>query len=498
MKQKCPLCKTGEISWDSKEESYSCGICSFEVSFSFNGKHPFVAMKGKHHLGSFIGFKKGNLAENDNSWDKLRIVHRNISLDEEWKRRKEHFDEQVDKYRAVVKRYWAAENASRLCDYEKGDLISKIANERTIPQTAICEILKQENLNNRSRYLVWEFINTQKYGKQIEFLWKKFHCDKFAKQGDKFKLNLGIQKISNNIGLNPYLVSKILINTGAYKFGNWALWESKQIEENGAMIALLWGNKKHKVKNDWSLCEVIDEICDIGKLNPYIVLNSLAGAKRINLNSKIAFTIYSTYKYAKLFLEEIRKNGPATAPKLSKKFGIGNRIANYAVSALYKRNILKRDRETKCRDLVYFLPNQRKQLEKTNPYLKLEDIILNQSQSYVTITNSILQDYSKSTANTVLRYWADRGRILKFDDTYPTIYIILNGSKEKSIKRALKDKFTALLTHVPSEGIELRMLYNNVNSQIRTCKYKTFIKRLELLADYNIISTNNNKVYFAR
>ncbi|MBI4095377.1 MAG: hypothetical protein HY438_00790 [DPANN group archaeon] len=487
-KNKCVMCKPGTVEWNYRTSSYVCTNCDFEISF--NAKLPKYHLHRKMSLGSFIDAHK-----NESDLERrLRTLHKKISISEDWEMRKQHFEAQVRRAKKDVLAEWAVRVKGNLSELEKGRIIIEIANDFGLPITAASEILYRSGKCKQAPFHVWDYQINKKYGRQVDLLWRTFNGQRAVKSGNFVRLATQITKISERIGLNVYSTSQVLKRKGLCLGGHWALWSFEKLQEYGLMLGRLWENRECRVKNDWTLCEVVDSISRDLKLDdPYFVINALASTKRVNLESGSAFTTYSKYKYAKLALEFIEKSGPKKIHEVGKKFGIVHRVAACALELLANTNLVN---VYGGKNKIFYCAGQEKQLRKIAPFLRLEDEIIASDYKYLTSHKIMeLAGISESKAEVLLNSWAREGKIKKISrvrDGKEIVYIISkHGQDNKVVAAALRIIYKNILDCLKPDGVST---YRIQKESGLTC-WTHLKNKLNVMEKYGLICEKGGLYY---
>ncbi len=498
-KNSCVACKSGEICWDNRHAMYACNTCDFELPFALEERLPTYFVRGKHFLGSFISYRRntssGKRTRESDLEQRLRVLHKNISTAEEWKRRKEHFEEQVRRAKKDVLAEWQVRiGKQQISELEKGRTVIQIADDFGLPVSTVAEVLVRSGKCKQAPFHVWDYKLNRKYGAQVSALWRTFRGNRATKSGNFVKISATIQKISERIGLNVYSTSQVIKRNGLCPGGNWALWQFEKLQEYGVMIGQLWDNRESRVKDDWTLCEVVDSISKDLKIdNPYFIINALASTGRSDLDERNAFTIYSKYKYAKLTLEFISKDGPKTISDIAKKFEISYRVAAYSLNILADAKLVKIHGG---KNRIVYLSSQEQQLRKVATYLRLEDEIMTSQRLYVTSHEVMrMSSLSESKAEVLLNKWADEKKLMRLNDVRVNgeiIYVILDGQKHKDATRAvLVQLYGNVLKHIDHTGVTPYGVCKKLNSQ----SWGFMKHKLNILKKYGIISERDGKYY---
>ncbi len=312
--------------------------------------------------------------------------------------------------------------------FKRAELAAKIAEEYQLPVSVIYEALAQENELKNPLFDKWNYELTKRYGKHINNLWDKLNGAYITKDGSAIKSASLIQIISEKVDLRPYEIASILKNTHAKKGASWDVWINEQIQNYGPVISSLWENRKHKVKDNWSLCAVIESISkDTGNIvNPYVVLQILANKKKVDLNINTAHTIYSDYKNAKLALDIINKDGPKTAQEIADELEITKRVAVYSLKRLQEKELVKVHIDRQY-EFYYYLPDQQAQLEEKATYLRIEKSITNSGRQYITCPELMsIGNLPGTTAIRLLQRWIKEGKLIEINKhKNPKIYEII-------------------------------------------------------------------------
>jgi len=479
----CNMCEEGTLDWDSMRGTYHCTSCDFEASFSRDKPYPTYFLKGKHFLGSFISRKRG---ESDLE-ARLRKLHQEISLDEEWTRRKEHYDKLVDDNCPFVLKYWDSKSDFIEGYAEKSKLALEITRGFNLPLTAVCDILNKEDRFRGAVFRVWGYRLTVKHGDVVAKIWNSWGGDRIIKK-DSIKITSILKQIGNKLNITEYGVSTILQYKGLLRTGNWNIWTNSQIEMYGQMILNMWENRKHSVKKDdkWGLCEVIEGISkDTGDIvNPYVVTNILANQKAVNLDPHTAYTAYSEYKNAKLALDSIVDlNRPLTATDVSKELGIGKRVAHKALRRLREQGLVKMYHD-RTNHKYHYVEGQEDILRSIAINLKQEDEILNSGTPYVTRRDV---EGSQTIVDKYFKRWKKEGKVVEIPGFAPTIYAVVNGqSEDAAIKNALQSRCADVLSALNEDSLLAKELAEKLSLSVCTAH-----SRLNLLETHGLVAKDN-------
>ena len=499
MPNDCSCCENGIISWDKKSATYLCDNCNFQYAPKSKiapKKHiPNWNFEGKP-LGSFIHSKR---TETDLEL-RLRKLHKGISQSAEWERRINHFEFISDMKANRILQVWNARmqnSGGESGAIDKSKIVISMARDLRLPYLLICNVLEKEKIWLSAGTDVCSYQRAMKFGTGINRMWKLYGGPAAVKSGELTKLSAIIDKISQKLHLNPYSVTTILRYSGAWAGGNWMHSTYQKLQENGVMVARLYENKKNRVKDEWTLCEIVDGISKVVVgTNPYYILSALVHSGQVNLNPNTAHTIYSKYKYAKKSLALIKEQGPKTVKEVAKEFRICERVASYAFELLEEKKLVQVHND--WHGVRYFyLAGQEEQLRATAPHLKLEDVIMNSGKLYVTSHAVMrLQTMSESYAAVFLNKLALAGKLIKLNDVKVNVkekvYVILNSQpRDEAVRNAVSEVYAEILKNITSDGIRayslVKLGYAASNARAK--------RKLEILEKYGLVKREGRKYY---
>lgn len=316
-----------------------------------------------------------------------------------------------------------------------------------IPISVAVEVVRSERKSKTISFDVFTYKTLRKYGGGIEKLWSLYGGSDMVKDSDNLGAVKVVKRIADKMGLSPYTVSHVLEDSGAWTGATWANNISKKSEEYGVTIGMLWDNREARVKDDWTMSEVVDEISDslIGMVSPAYVLQILVMGKRIKKSPLKACEAYYTYRYANAALDVISDEGPQTKKDIAKRFDISTVSSRRSLDALRNRGFIKvhQDRQ---KLFYYYKPGQEDLLKEIAPYLKLEEDVMNSERDYITQRElQSLGNFGFVTAYKFLREWIREGKLVRVDGTGKTnrLYaIVKDGNPEESVVRALRSRYS--------------------------------------------------------
>ncbi len=400
-KSECPLCEKGEISFDLEKSAYLCNSCDYEMGFGLEkGIPPY--MKGKKVLGSFISY-----SGKSSFWKKLMHIHKKISIEGEYERRREHFESEIERKKSSILKYWDNSiNGNNFDNFKKSELVFEMADSFGTSKSLVCEVLKREDRWNYGSFSVWNYMLTKKYSAKVKEMWQFFGGEDVAKTGNSSKTSKVVDKISKKLSLSPYNVTAVLNFSDIWSGGNWQYWNYKKAEEYGSVLIKLWENRREKAKSKWDLCEVIESISNDTGINGFLVLNVLETLTDISISPKEASLVFSKYIYANKAHEIIKNKGVVDRKDISEEFEIGSRHALASLNFLAENTDVEIYSGLQRKKYFYL---DKKALKEKSPEIGLEEILFSKPFK----TRDIVEKgkVSLQTALNLSKKWEKEGKI---------------------------------------------------------------------------------------